>query len=242
MLRFACWVFLVLSIFVKQSTSGLISHKIAKRAACPPGGGDQSSGCESWSEQNYCHPDSIYHQFMKTNCPASCGLCEAVPTPPPVGQVVAVDSVDCLDAHNSKRNLHINTPNMVWDDSLAQASQAWSLKLANEDQMYHSDGNYGENLAYFGATGKMVKKCRDAVNSWYDEEQYYDWDNPGNTKVQGEAIGHFTQVVWKSSTKVGCGAAKIQRGYWVHLFITCRYTPPGNFEGAYSSNVLALTS
>ena len=39
-------------------------------------------------------------------------------------------------------------------------------------------------------------------------------------------MGHFTQLVWKGSTQIGCGVASCGgQNFWV-----CRYSPPGNFN------------
>ena len=46
--------------------------------------------------------------------------------------------------------------------------------------------------------------------------------------------GHFTQVVWKSSTSIGLGIAHGGRG----TYCTAQYSPPGNYQGQFKSNVL----
>ncbi|VDD85179.1 unnamed protein product [Enterobius vermicularis] len=74
--------------------------------------------------------------------------------------------------------------------------------------------------------------CENAVKSWYDEVQYYNYSCPGfcaNT-------GHFTQLVWKSSQRVGVGIAKSSRtGMTV---VVANYYPAGNMMGQFPSNVL----
>jgi len=52
--------------------------------------------------------------------------------------------------------------------------------------------------------------------------------------------GHFTQVVWKSSTQVGCAVAGPSKSGW--FYVGCNYTPPGNYQGQYVANVLNPTS
>jgi hypothetical protein len=65
----------------------------------------------------------------------------------------------------------------------------------------------------------------------------YDFLTPG---WNGNA-GHFTQVVWKGSTSVGCGAADCT-GYHGVLpsYVVCRYAPAGNFDttAEFKANVL----
>ena len=53
--------------------------------------------------------------------------------------------------------------------------------------------------------------------------------------IQFFIIGHFTQVVWKSSTKMGVGKARSQGGW---TYVVANYSPPGNYQGQFTANVL----
>jgi len=67
-----------------------------------------------------------------------------------------------------------------------------------------------------------------AVKMWYDElcQPGYDFTKPGYKS----GLGHFTQVVWKGSVKLGCG---ISEGW-----VTCRYCDePGNMRQHFETNV-----
>ena len=70
-----------------------------------------------------------------------------------------------------------------------------------------------------------------AVDAWASEKAYYDYEtNKQKPGYENEAVGHYTQIVWKDTTKVGCAKAHSQTdfgGDW----IVCRYSPPGNFIG-----------
>ena len=70
------------------------------------------------------------------------------------------------------------------------------------------------------------------VQMWYDEIKDYDYDKP----CFGMSTGHFTQVVWKSTTEVGCGIA-IGNG---KILGVAQYSPPGNYQGQFPQNVLQL--
>jgi hypothetical protein len=48
--------------------------------------------------------------------------------------------------------------------------------------------------------------------------------------------GHFTQVIWKSTTKVGFGIARTN-DYCV--VVVANYSPPGNYIDEYKENVLS---
>ena len=67
----------------------------------------------------------------------------------------------------------------------------------------------------------------EAVDMWYNEvdDPGYDFSNPG----WDYGTGHFTQVVWKGTTEVGCGVA--------NGWVCCRYYPPGNYMGQFPENV-----
>jgi uncharacterized protein YkwD len=74
----------------------------------------------------------------------------------------------------------------------------------------------------FLATGKSG-----AVDIWANEKAYYDYDtNSGD----GHVVGHYTQIVWKNTTHVGCGkAVSMTNNGGTH--VVCRYSPAGNYIG-----------
>ncbi len=70
------------------------------------------------------------------------------------------------------------------------------------------------------------------TDSWYSEIKYYDF-NQGGFSMQ---TGHFTQLVWKDTKKVGAGLA--YNGDRTKAYVVAQYAPPGNYEGEYEENVL----
>jgi uncharacterized protein YkwD len=129
---------------------------------------------------------------------------------------------EILAAHNAKRALH-GVPNLSWSSELEAYAQAYADQYDCSGTLTHSGGSYGENLG-LGYTTTGV------VEAWYDEISYYDYSNPAGS--------HFTQVVWKSTTQLGC-ATKQCGSYWGQYTI-CSYNPAGNYAGEYSANVLPL--
>lgn len=97
----------------------------------------------------------------------------------------------------------LDAPPVEWDEELAQFARDYAPIC----QMQHSSGPYGENLAGGAGGGYNIER---AFNSWASEGDHYDWNQPGvlEATVNGETmgLGHFTQVVWKATTKIGCAA------------------------------------
>lgn len=134
---------------------------------------------------------------------------------------------EALAAHNQWRVLH-HAPNLIWDKELANYAQ----KYAKKCWFKHSSSPYGENLAAGFSSISL------AVNTWYKEHTRYSYDKPGFSM----STGHFTQVVWKSSKKLGCAYAICDgRNGTPGTFWVCEYSPAGNVtnKGFFAANVLA---
>ncbi|QLQ78501.1 hypothetical protein HG537_0A07480 [Torulaspora globosa] len=132
-----------------------------------------------------------------------------------------------LNAHNSKRSLHQNTPSLSWSNELATYAQNYADKYDCSGTLTHSGGPYGENLALgYDVTG--------SVDAWYNEIKSYDYNNPSFSS----STGHFTQVVWKSTTQVGCGIKQCNNAWG--SYIICSYNPAGNMIGDFANNVEPL--
>ncbi|CAH0003448.1 unnamed protein product [Clonostachys byssicola] len=133
------------------------------------------------------------------------------------------DQQKALDAHNAARAAVGNSP-LTWDDSLSSDAQSWANTIATLASLTHSSGSgQGENLYMQSDNGSPFTN---AINSFLAEKSLYSGQviDGGNFG----AFGHYTQAVWKSTTKVGMAVAKAADGTnWVVV----RYSPPGNFIG-----------
>ncbi|GAO46361.1 hypothetical protein G7K_0592-t1 [Saitoella complicata NRRL Y-17804] len=132
-----------------------------------------------------------------------------------------IDSM--LSWHNQYRAIH-SAGAVTWNTTLATYAQ----NLADTCNFAHSGGPYGENLG-IGTYNNPAYY----VYLWYNEETQYDYSNPGFS----ESTGHFTQVVWDSTTEIGCGFATDCTTAAYPYYLVCEYAPPGNVEGAYRANV-----
>jgi len=157
---------------------------------------------------------------------------------------------EVFDAHNVYRCMH-GVPLFTWDDAIAAQAQAWADAGnyghgSTAERTLDGYGVLGENLAW----GSPSRTGLDSVSAWYDEivdtanggapTGCDDWA-PGS---EGAALCHYTQVVWRSSTLLGCGQGRatidhpthgpMEGDYWV-----CQYSPAGNMQGAFDNNVNA---
>ncbi|EKM81187.1 hypothetical protein AGABI1DRAFT_112878 [Agaricus bisporus var. burnettii JB137-S8] len=138
-------------------------------------------------------------------------------------------SDQALSVHNSYRAQY-GAGALTYDNNLAAGAASYAAQC----NFAHSGGNFGENLFASSGSGATINN---AVDSWMAEAAQYDYNNPGFSA----ATGHFTQVVWKSSTNLGCASQQCTTGSpfgsgeWTNIL--CRYTPPGNFEGQFPENV-----
>ena len=145
---------------------------------------------------------------------------------------------ELIDRHNTLRNIH-SAPPLTKDTDIAKLAQNTadickaSLKLGHSGTSYNGQW-MGQNLY---ASGGIVPKGADVTNLWYLENNNYDYAT-GEAK-NNAVVGHFTQLVWKSSTKIGCAVAQgYFKGFDTGYYICCNYFPGGNILGQYINNVL----
>ncbi len=135
-----------------------------------------------------------------------------------------VDAQQSLDFHNAKRQT-VGSPPLQWSTDLAAVAQNWANHLAAGGcNLQHTQGGpYGENL--FGGGGRPYT-AMDASQDWYGEISKFHYGplTPSNWAPSG----HYTQMVWKTTTKVGMGRATCNGGLVV---IVAEYDPPGNYMG-----------
>ncbi|KAL2927625.1 Pathogenesis-related protein 1 [Bienertia sinuspersici] len=128
---------------------------------------------------------------------------------------------DYVNAHNAARAA-VGVGNLHWDNKVAAYAQQYANKRKGDCALQHSGGPYGENIAVGGGdfTGT------DAVKLWVAEKANYTYSS--NTCAPNAQCGHYTQVVWRNSVRLGCARVKCNTG---SFFITCNYDPRGNIVG-----------
>jgi uncharacterized protein YkwD len=147
----------------------------------------------------------------------------------PEQQIEIVNYVNMYRAKNQ-------APPLLWDSTISQFSQNWSYYLDSSNIFVHSNSPiYGENLAFFQGYGKDVMTLlKKSIDAWYNEISLYDFNNPGFS----EATGHFTCIVWLSSTSFGIGISI--NPTTSAAVIVMNTSPPGNVIGQFRENVLPV--
>ena len=218
-------------------------------------------------------------------CARTCGYCEVTPEdlgpgqppPPPLNplptspppppsmppcsptQPCVHRDPDYVAMHNAKRHLHKDTPDLIFDQQLADDAQAYAQLCPTGHNQHGVDLQaigQGENLhwAWTSAIHGPEVHYQDAINDWYEEIKDYKWPTDyGDFHTDGEVVGHFTQLVWQNTYKVGCGSFTREvdangkdvegqegcsnlvtgRGGRSNA-IVCRYSNAGNFKNNYA--------
>jgi uncharacterized protein YkwD len=166
------------------------------------------------------------------------------PAAPPAGASQESNNTNfvntILEIHNSERAA-VGVPALVWSDSLAASAQTWADHLATINEFVHSTGQpYGENIAGWthgcGLSSlvppldytKVVcpgDTLSTMVMSWVNEKTL--WHGGVLTQENWYPTGHYTQVVWKTTTEIGCGMATGS----ANDYLVCQYSPGGNVIG-----------
>lgn len=145
----------------------------------------------------------------------------ATNAPSPGSGNLGGDQQKALDAHNAAR-AEVGTADLVWDDALASAAQQWADHLTSVGSLTHSSGTgQGENL--YMQSGRGDTPFVSASDMWIAEKADYSGQRVGDGNFA--AYGHYTQAVWKSTTKVGMASATDSSG---RTYVVARYSPPGN--------------
>lgn len=133
-----------------------------------------------------------------------------------------------LLAAQNKYRAELGEGALVWSDKLAGSAQSWAEHLASVvHAMVHSGAiATGENIATWPAGHATLTRL---VEIWGAEKQYFinasfpDVSRTGDWK----SVGHYSQLVWRRTTEVGCGLATGGG----QDYLVCHYNPQGNFMG-----------
>ncbi|KAJ7329838.1 hypothetical protein JRQ81_016012 [Phrynocephalus forsythii] len=143
-----------------------------------------------------------------------------------------------VDAHNKYRSqVQPSAANMLYmtfDIALARIANAYGKKCIwehNKNTKIHPDPKFrpfGENL-WMAHASRTPFNPANPISSFHSEVKFYDFNAHKCTKV----CGHYTQVVWANSYKVGCAVVYCREvGQKKNLaLVVCNYAPAGNYAG-----------
>ncbi|XP_009776101.1 pathogenesis-related protein 1-like [Nicotiana tabacum] len=146
-----------------------------------------------------------------------------------------------LKAHNDLRS-SVGVPPLQWDANLASFALDWATQRKQDcNYRQHSTGPYGENIFW-----QLYKETppTGVVQKWFSEKKFFDEVNnvcKCQPEKQGCECGHYLNVVWKTTKKVGCSGfvyCSDQKG----VYIVCSYDPIGNVKGVNPLNPSDLTT
>ena len=146
------------------------------------------------------------------------------------------DIILSLQVHNDARK-EVGVTELSWSNSLAEDALLWAKNLALKDEMYHSSNEsrpgQGENLSYSyrssnGNPTFSETPGREASTAWYNEIKDYTYAEIGSSKNANVVIGHYTQMIWNTTTEVGMARAVSTSG---SVYVVARYSPQGNWIG-----------
>lgn len=134
---------------------------------------------------------------------------------------------EIVDAHNSYR-AEVGVPPLQWSEDLASQAYSWASQLASTGSFEHS-GTEGQGESLWMGTANAFSFTQ-MVDDWGGEKQYFTGGTFPDVSTTGDwmDVGHYTQLVWRDTSQVGCGCVDGPDG---NRYLVCRYVSPGNFTG-----------
>ncbi|MBH9537677.1 CAP domain-containing protein [Novosphingopyxis sp. YJ-S2-01] len=144
--------------------------------------------------------------------------------PPARGEQLLRDVM--LSRQNAARRA-VDAPPLVWNEALVASARSYARELAVSGRFEHARQSgvpQGENL-WIGTRGAF--SYREMVDAWIAERaDYVPGPVPQNSR-NGKPVGHYTQMIWRSTRAVGCAVAANRQ----NEVLVCRYSPAGNVVG-----------
>uniref|UniRef100_H2YDR5 SCP domain-containing protein n=1 Tax=Ciona savignyi TaxID=51511 RepID=H2YDR5_CIOSA len=145
-----------------------------------------------------------------------------------------------VDEHNKYRRMDpaSNMRLMSWDDATADVAKAYvnRCKWEHSPSATRKTSQFnilGENLAMaFGNYPITRDFITTTTFNWWNEIHDYTY----STQIckPGRQCGHYTQVAWADSYKVGCAAAYCDHQTFRHaIYVVCNYGSAGNYRGVH---------
>ncbi|KAM6281999.1 cysteine-rich secretory protein LCCL domain-containing 1 isoform 3-T3 [Porphyrio hochstetteri] len=128
----------------------------------------------------------------------------------------------------------------TWDTELERSAESWAETCLWEHGPASLLPSIGQNL---GAHWGRYRPPTFHVQAWYDEVRDFTYPHPHECnpycpyKCSGPVCTHYTQVVWATSSRIGCAInlchnMNIWGQIWPKaVYLVCNYSPKGNWWG-----------
>jgi hypothetical protein len=123
--------------------------------------------------------------------------------------IAASFATDCLSAHNQLRDLHEDTAALEWDPDLADLARHYVItQLRQEGSVQPSCAAGGDSCSYGENFLLMETLSTDvALPCAIPVFQSFGYNYSLSFFQQGRNVNEFLQLVWRETTRVGCGQA-----------------------------------
>ncbi|KFM79245.1 Venom allergen 5, partial [Stegodyphus mimosarum] len=133
-----------------------------------------------------------------------------------------------------------NMMQLFWDKELEAVATNWAKQCIYKhdcsDCRKVENFAVGQNIGYIENYCPSRGKCDIPQRNWtgiiqlfYDEVAIFPKRFLSNMQFVGESeYGHFTQMVWADTWKIGCGYIVYKNGNAYRQFFVCNYGPQGN--------------
>ena len=139
--------------------------------------------------------------------------------------MTAADTQALLAAQNTVR-AEVGVGPLAWDATLETFARNHVKTLAGTCTLVHSGGPHGENLASWTGPAGVTQ----AVTLWASEKSKYSGAG-GPYAGPADGAGHYTQIIWAATTKVGCARVTCHSNGMATSIVSCNYSPRGNVMG-----------
>lgn len=160
-----------------------------------------------------------------------CSPPDAFGADPTTGSAFTAKDVESFVAYHNKTRAAVGVPPVEWSPEIAAYAQKWADRLAASGVLEHRPNNgewariYGENLAI----DRSVVECAEA---WHSELKDYPKVEPIPSDFSAFTAGHYTQMVWRKTKRIGAGVAVVKQGRFKGMtLVVCNYDPAGNMVG-----------
>ncbi|KAJ6117898.1 PR-1-like protein [Penicillium sp. IBT 18751x] len=228
-------------IIPETVTSASISETVASTSLSAPSPTTNAEEIEAIAEFHSCSSNSWAFTIEPKSTSTIPALADLTPAAATATTADAYQH-DVLFHHNIHRRNH-SAPSVNWSTDLETSARALAAKCVYEHDTSIDGGGYGQNIGY-GVEASQIGVM--LTNLMYNDEMEFfptPYGEPAPSMTDFAKWGHFSQIIWRGTTHVGCATVVCDGLRNVDFsgslpFTVCNYFPAGNCAGEYSYSVL----